>query len=582
MIVNILHRPVPEHYEFFRMQQEWAENLGLKTTVMATYPSLQKPEIIEYLKDWIGRGGELGIYFTELRCPEFMEKTGLEMDAVWLYATDEKRRIFELVVGEFREHFGRDPDALAGYHLDAVSLGILKELCPAVDIAVVGCFEEGVRVFHGCNHSWYLFNEGMPWNPWYPAKDNALRPAANEEDALGIVAVPHLSRDMVLAYEGRDDFWASHPGDVMRGMGYEGEECPYNLNLVDQYLAQEKYNGGFSYYNVFVGPGWITHNMNIDDPPEVAQKLHREQYEYFAELRSQGRLTDMTLTEFAKWFREHRPIEMPEVFLASDILYGSKKKYFWYKDTDMRVLVDMAQGGSIGDLRAYNARVAAFTGSDSPNLDIGIYPYLIQSQHRTGVANHAFDGARTTLEVTHGEETLDLCACRLLDADLAQNEDGYHLQVPPARLRFSDGLEVTIETGYDFLPGGRVEVTRKLAEVSRKDARVTLREYVKGSYGWTEYPEDMHGIVLRVSGESEESLTYDYRTRIIRTEAATEVAAVVPQIETELRLSSLDGPADLGEAREGHLFSPFYTLTMEKTLGAGESLKTCLSMHRTS
>jgi hypothetical protein len=581
MFLNILHRPTPVHYPFFEMQQNWAHELGLKVSVMATYPSLQDKDIVAGLRRYAEQyGDELGIYVTELQCPAFAEKLGVEMDAVWLYGADEKRRILELVFDQFRECFGRGPVSVAGYHLDAISLAIIRELCPSIRIAVAGCFEEGVRVFHGCNNSWYLFNEGMPWNPWYPSRDNALRPAVSDEEALGIVAVPHLSRDMVLSYEGRNDFWASHPGNAMRGLGYRDSQCPYNLNLVDQYLAQEKHNDGFSYYNVFVGPGWLTHNMNIDDPPEVAQKLHREQYEYFAQLREQGRLTDMTLSEFGAWFRQHRHPGQPEAYLASDILYGSRKQYVWYLDADMRVLVDLAQGGSIGDLRPYIARLAGFTGSDSSTLQIGSYPYLIHSQHRTGVANHAFDGARTTLEVTHAGETLDLCACRTRAAQFERDHSGYHLHLTPARLCFADGLEAAIETSYVFLSGGRVHITRKLAQVSRPQARLSIREYVKACYGWTEYPEDMRGIVLTVSGENIESLTYDYRSRRIRTAGAAAVSAVVPQISTELRLASLDGPADLGEAREGHLFSPFYTLALEKTLTVGESMQTCLSVSK--
>jgi len=581
MFLNILHRPTPAHYPFFQMQQDWAHALGLKVSVMATYPSMQDPRIVADLNEYAAKhGDELGIYFTELDCPAFREKTGLHMDAVWLYAADEKRRVFDLVLREFRKCFGRDPVSVAGYHLDSVSLTLLRELCPSIEIAVAGCFEEGVRVFHGCNNSWYLFNEGMPWNPWYPSKDNTLRPAARDDDALGIVAVPHLSRDMALSYEGRNDYWASHPGNAMRGLGYKDGQCPYTFNLVDQYLAQEEHNDGFSYYNVFVGPGWLNHNMNIDDPPEVAQRLHREQYEYFAELRSQGRLTDMTLSEFATWYRRHRPIGQSEVYLASDILYGSRKQYLWHLDPDMRVLLDMTQGGSIGDLRPYIARLSGFTGSDSPSLQIGSYPYLIHSQHRTGVANHAFDGARTTLEVAHGDEVLDLCSCRTRVAQLEHDEDGCVVRLTPTRLSFQDGLTASIETSCRFARRGRIFISRRLVEVSSPHVSLGLREYVKACYGYTEYPEDMRGIVLAVSGEDEQELTYDYRSRTICADGATSVAAVIPQINTELRLSSLDGPADSGRALEGHLFSPFFTLVMEKELGAGESMQTCLSVSK--
>jgi len=582
VILNILHRPgLGEIYEFFQMQQDWAHELGLKVTAMATYPTLQDERIVSDLKQYAEEyGDELGIYFSELYCPEFDKKIGSDMDAVWLYSEEDKRRIFELVLEQFRDRFGRDPVSIAGYHLDAVSLKILLELCPSIQVAVAGCFEEGVRVFHGCNHSWYLFNEGMPWNPWYPSKDNALRPASNEAEALGIVAVPHLSRDMALSYEGRNDFWASHPGNAMRGMGYENGKCPYNLNLVDQYRAQEKYNQGFSYYNVFVGPGWLTHNMNIDDPPEVSQRLHREQYEYFVDLRSDGKLTDMTMSEFARWYRANRPIGTPEVYWAKEMLYGSGKHYFWYIDPEVRVLVDPTQGGSIGDLRPYAARLPGFTGPDSPTLAIGSYPYLIQSQHRTGLPNHFADGARTTLEVRCGEDTVDLCTCPTVVDSVDQSEDGYSVRLRAAEISFSSGITAEIVTTYSFPGDGRILMRRELQSVSDPSVELQLREYIKGCWGYTEYPEDMHGIVLSVRGEKTESLSYEYRSRALSLKSANSATVRLPRINSELTFESLDGPVELGEAIEGHLFSPYYTLSLTRSMKNGGSWNTCLSVNK--
>jgi hypothetical protein len=231
-----------------------------------------------------------------------------------------------------------------------------------VQVAVAGCFEEGVRVFHGCNDSWYLFNEGMPWGPWYPSKTHSLRPALDEDDWAGIVAVPHLTRDLVLSYEGRNDFFATHPGNVQRAMAYRGTDAPYMFNLVDQHRYQEDFNDGYSYCHIFVGAGWLAPNHNVPDPEELSKKLYRDFLAYFAGLRDQGQVVDMTMSEFAAWYRQHVPIGRPQVALAKDVLYGSGKHYFWYVDPYFRVTVDAAQGGSIGDLRPYVGQFACVTG----------------------------------------------------------------------------------------------------------------------------------------------------------------------------------------------------------------------------
>lgn len=582
MYLNILHRPQSAEWsQFFCLQQDWAHNLGLKTSIMMSYVTMQEVSVVNTVKRYVSEhNDDIGIFLSELKCPAFFDKTGLEMDAVWLYSEQEKRMIYRLVLDQFRELFEREPTALAAYHLDIVSLKILRELCPTLEIAVAGCFEEGVRVFHGCNNSWYLFNEGMPWWPWWPSKNNSLRPAADEEDALGIVCVPHLSRDMTLSYETHNDYWATHPGNIMRGLGYEDGECPYSLNLIDEYLRQEEYNGGYSYVNVFVGPSWLTWNMCIDDHPTVQQKLHYEQYEYLARLQQEGRVTSMTLTEYGRWHREHRPIGGRDVYHARELIYGSKKEYFWYLDPASRVLVDATQGGSIGDVRPYVSRIENSTGSDSPSLYNGIYPYLIQSQHRTGIAHHAFDGSRTTLEVTYGEETVDLCLVRTKVAEVGEADDGLRVTLSPAQIEFTCGLTATIITSYCFPGRGRVLITRELTEVSDPEAELTLREYVKGCYGTTEYPENMHGIQLMVKGDEDQQLEYHYRSRILRTAGGTAAVARIPQIQTDLRLEPIGAAAKVAEVQEGCLFGPFYVLAMQTTLKQGGSIQTCLSMSK--
>jgi hypothetical protein len=243
MYINILHRPEPDPYrrEVFKMQQDMVHSLGLKISIMATAPSLEDEETIKLMKQYREKDGdELGLSFHTLDTDSLEKLVGYKEAAIWMYSDEDKRKVIRYLVQKFIEVFGFNPKSVASYHLDSSSMRILKEECPTVEITVAGCFEEGVRVFHGCNNSWYLFNEGMPWGAWYPSKSHTLRPAKDEADAVGVVAVPHLTRDMVLAYEGRNDFWASHPPNVQRGMGNVGEDCPYDKNLIDQHRFQRR------------------------------------------------------------------------------------------------------------------------------------------------------------------------------------------------------------------------------------------------------------------------------------------------------------------------------------------------------
>jgi len=460
----------------------------------------------------------------------------------------------------------------------AFSLRALRAISPTTKISVAGCFEEGVRVFHGCNNSWYLFNEGMPWGPWYPSKTHSLRPAVNDNDAVGLVAVPHLSRDLALSYEGRNDFFASHPANVQRAMANIGASAPYNFNLVEQHRLQEDFNDGFSYLHVFVGAGWIAGHPTVQDSFDVTSGMYLKYLQFLAQLREEGQLKDMYMSEFADWYKQNVPVGKPQVALAKEMLYGSGKHYFWYIDGYCRVLVDATQGGSIGDLRPFAGQLDWSPGIDSPKLWYGSYPYVIHSQHRSGISHHFEDGARTTLFVTHGSETVDLGTCRTRVADIHRNASGTTLQLTPAQVHFSDGLTAVINTSYYFGGQGQIRITRRLASISNPDAKLRIQEYFKGCYGITEYPEDLRGITLTVSGERQQTLPYEFRRRVIEMPGATLVSARIPQANVDVILEA-ESSADLGQAIEGYLFSPYFTLTLEYSIKSNQEVVTWLRIN---
>lgn len=576
MILNILHRPdTPERRALFELEQRYAHESGIRTTILVTAEAMADPDQVALVKrEAAEHGDEIGLSFHGLTHPSVTAITGYGQEALWLFSREHKRAIITFLAERFVELFGVPPTSVASYHLDSSTMALVREIMPSVRGAVAGCFEEGVRVFHGCNHSWYLFNEGMPWGPWYPSKTHTLRPARDESDWCGIVAVPHLMRDMVLSYEGRNDFWASHPPNVMRGMGYEGDDCPYDRNLIDLFRWQERFNDGYSYYNSFVSTAWLAEHHAIDDTPEVAQLLYRRQLEYLGGLAREGAVQPMTLTEFADWFREHRGFGEPELYFAKELLYGSGKHYVWYLDSDQRVLVDATQGGSIGDLRPYAGRLPVETGPESPSKAVGSYPYVIQSQHRTGMQNHFQDGTRTTALVTVGEERIDLGTLPTRVADAHRSHDEWIVRLEPVSLRTAHGAPVaTVATRITFAPGGVTRIARRFTEVV---APFTITERAKLAPGVTEYPVDLSGATVRVSGTTSDELEYRYDGRVIRTEAAEAARAVLGSIQTSVALEPYDGGAWIAIGEEGHLFSPYVTLSLSRTITTDEESQVCL------
>ena len=572
MIFNLIHRPKPgETYDF---QRKCAHDLKLKATILSPTELLEDEKTVSVAKqDNELFGDEVGIWISPMPTQPNTQ--------VWLLCEADKRATVKYSIDKYIEIFGHAPKSVGNYLMDSQLISIIKEYCPEVEAVVAGCFEEGVKVFHGCNNSWYLFSEGMTWNPWYPSKDHSIRPAENEEDWAGVVAVPHLSRDLVLGYESRNDFFASHPANIQRGLANDGIMHEYDFNLTDQYRMQEDFNNGFSYYQIHVSPGWLQCNQNILDSDDITQTLYRETLEYMVELRNKNALRDMHLSEFAEFYKANIPIKHSDIGVGKDILYGSGKHYFWIYNTDYRILIDTFQGGSIGDFRPYAGKYAAFTGVDSDNLIMNSYPYLIQSQYRTGLKNHFEDGSRTTLFVHHNNETLDMCNYPTKIADVKTEENSTKLTLSPVELTFNDGLTIKIKTSYEFIENGKIEVTREIISSSDPDAVIEFEEYVKGCYGFTEYPEKLKGIELFVGDKK--VADYNYSDTSSVSESESSVSARIPQINTVLSLSAVNKKPERVEIADGHLFSPFYKMKVCYNIrGNDKEVKSCLTIKRTT
>lgn len=568
MILNLVHRA--DLTEAYRFQQKCAHELNLKTTVYITSNYLDNQKVIDMVKEDQNRyGDEVGVWITPL--------DNMPGTKVWLLSEEDKWKTVKYSIDKYKEVFGCVPKSVSNYVLDSHLIRMIKEYCPEVTLCVTGCFEEGVKVFHGCNNSWYLFSEGMSWNPWYPSKTQSLRPAENEEDWAGVVAVPHLSRDLVMAYEGRNDFFASHPANVQRGLANEGMIHEYDYNLVDQYRMQEDFNDGFSYYQMHVSSPWLHHNPNIIDSDEITRALYRETLEYMAKLRDEGEVKDMYMSEFAEYYKRTIPIGKADVAVGKDLLYGSGKHYFWITNPGYRVLIDTFQGGSIGDLRPYAGKYESFTGTDSESLVMNSYPYIIQSQYRTGVKHHSRDGSRTTAFVKHNDEERDLCMYPSKVGEVRRDGDAVELELTPITIRFTDGFYLKLQTCYTFLQNGEIIVTRKILEKSEENGEIQLTEYVKGCYGFTEYPENMKGIKL--SADDVQVLDYTYGDRSIVIKGGTKLGVSIPQITTEVIFGSLSMKPDYTEIADGTLFSPFYTMKLHYTMTDGE-VKSCLAIRK--
>lgn len=594
-VVNVIHRPElsPEYAEralgsskgvqdeslnIFLFQQKAAHDNGLKTTIQITYASLFSEEICAIAKEHHRMyGDEIALSLLGLPCKQFREKYKTEDFCIWMFDDKTKAEIIDDCFALFYEKFGFYPESTGSYFLDAFSINYIKSKYPSVKCAVATCWEEGPKAYHTCNNSWYTFMDGGPWNPWIPSKVNSHCPASSKEDDSGIVAIPHLSRDLLACFDGNGSNFGTHPQNVLRGMIYYDDngsyEYPYLYNLIDEYRHLGKYNDGYSYNMMFVGPGWLNRRGRWEAPYELLAKSYLDGMKYYGKLKKEGKLLDFTMAEFADYYREKHPdYSKGECALWKDILYGSDKETFWYASPYMRTCLDFNQGGAMVDLRPYAARIEQKTGIGTENVYDASYPYLIQVNYRAGYFTH-YAGAGTvkSCRVEYKGAKADLCLCRTM-AKFERIKGGVRLTADPVTVTLN-GLDIVIQSVFTFdEKTGKVYAERNIVNDLHGE-EVTLTEYFTGAFGTTEYQADMTSLTLGVDGDN---MKYSYLGRKIVKKGAKIAYVAIPPISTRVEMG---GDADTFAVEEGIAFSPVYHIELSKTLTKG-GLKVWLSLQR--
>ena len=572
-----------ESLDIFCTQQQVSHENGLRTTIKMTYASLFNEQAVSIAKEHHARyGDEIGSTFLGLQCQQFRDKFRSKELAIWLFSMDDKKGIVDEVLGKFYETFGFYPTSTGSYYMDAELVNYIKEKYPMIKVAVATCWEEGPKAYWNTNNSWYTLMDGGPWNPWIPSKRNIHCPASDEQDDIGIVAIPHISRDLLAVFDGPGSYYGTHPQNIIRGMVYEDRETPYFKNIVDQYRSMVKYNRGYSYNMMYVGPGWMSKTGRWEADYDFLLKSYKEGMAYYGQLKREGEATNVTISEFADIYRQDRPYTRPECTLWKDILYGSRRQQFWYVDPWMRFCLDMNQGGAMIDLRPYAAKLVRPCGVGTRNIQDASYPFVVQSLYRAGYFTHyAGEGAVKSCKFEYKDEEVDLCACRTL-ASFSEEGDTRILTLEPVDIEFNE-CTIRVQNIFRLTEGtGEVEISRKIINTTNPEAEVTIDEYLTACYGTTEYPEDLTGVILTLKGASGiDSIEYAYQCRESQMPGITQADVLIPQVDTHLTMR-VESEEASGYYREGFAFSPMYTIGIKKTIKGQGELRTWLRVEKAS
>jgi hypothetical protein len=144
-------------------------------------------------------------------------------------------------------------------------------------------------------------------------------------------------------------------------------------------------------------------------------------------------------------------------------------------------------------------------------------------------------------------------------------------------VKFDEKVTAAMKTRFLFEKPGELIIERELLSIEgSSEQQIEITEYFKGCYGVTEYPLDMKKVKLSIDGKPRKNISYKYKRQSAGSEKVKYVQATIPPIKTVVGYKPADGKQWNGTITEGLLFSPYYTLTLTRTMKPGEKSRICL------
>ncbi|HEX2985628.1 MAG TPA: hypothetical protein VHO71_02320 [Caproiciproducens sp.] len=231
------------------------------------------------------------------------------------YKPEERRKIIDVFMCDFRTLFGSYPRSAGAWLIDADSLAYLAE-------------QYGVEAFCNCRDQWgtdgYTLWGGYYGQAYYPSRQNAFIPAQNGMNQIDIPVFRMLGSDPIYQYDaGMDEnFNASVWQDVytLEPTCGQGGGSPSWV----RWFFKENFNGhclsfGYAQAGQENSFGWTAMKNGILD-----------QFGLIAELVSKNKLKAMTLGETGGWYRaQFRQTPCSAIAALSD-WRGQNKRSIWF------------------------------------------------------------------------------------------------------------------------------------------------------------------------------------------------------------------------------------------------------------
>ncbi len=301
---------------------------GLRGTFLLQYDALLDNRFVELVKE-NSDIAEVGLWL-EIVQP-LVEKCGEEWhgrypwdwynDVGFLigYEPEKRKKIVDEAMNGFKDVFGKYPEAVGSWHVDAVSM---KHLDEKYNVSACCICRDQVGI------DGYTMQGGFFNQAYYPCENNMFCPANSKETQINMPVFRMLGSCPIYEIDCQlyPEIWKlGQPTlePVSENFGGNEEWCRWFFN--------ENYNGaGISMQYTQAGQensfGWPRMKKGIEI-----------QFKMIKELSDAGKVEVMTLSEAGKWYKSNFDVTPPASQAALSDMRGYNKKTVWYNSRFYRV-----------------------------------------------------------------------------------------------------------------------------------------------------------------------------------------------------------------------------------------------------
>lgn len=321
-------------------QADILQQYNATATWLIRYDVLNDQEIINILNSLPGH--EKGIFLEvtpswakEANTKYHISENWHEAGSAFLsgYEREERKKLIDQAFTKFKQVFDYYPTSVGAWWIDAYSLEYMYTKY-AINSALIVADQ-------------YSTDNYQIWGqyfgtPYYPSKKHALHPAQTKEDKLPVVMMQWAVRDPVNGY-GKGVEESTYSLQANDYIDYHKQNIKYFSSLIDIYTKQP-----------FNKVSQVVVGLENSYSWEKYGSEYKKQIETLVEKEKIGQFRVVTMSDFAKWYKNAFPDFSPTQLIVAEDPLGGDKKTVWFMNPYYRVGWFFNRDGSVfRDIRQY-------------------------------------------------------------------------------------------------------------------------------------------------------------------------------------------------------------------------------------